>query len=161
MHALSLGAMLYHVELFQSSVALTGTAANPILRYQYRKSVSNVQTLHKICGLAYAENKDLCKPPCHKQKQLICSAIQMEQLSRQSKADSAFVHNPGGPNSPVREHRLDPQLNSWQRQPFLPYLLCSRAERVLQKYLGNFLGSTASPEQSGSNAWQCGLANRQ
>lgn len=56
-------------------MVLMGTAANPILRYQYQKSVSNVQILHKTCKLAYAENKDLCKPPYHKQKQLICSAI--------------------------------------------------------------------------------------
>lgn len=33
-----------------------GTAANPILRYQYQKSMTNVQIIPKTCELACAEN---------------------------------------------------------------------------------------------------------
>lgn len=75
MHALSLGAMLCHVELFYCSMLLMGTAANSILRYQHRRRVTNMQFIHKTCELACAENEDLHKPSCLKQGKLFCSAI--------------------------------------------------------------------------------------
>lgn len=95
-----------------------GTAANPILRYQYRKSMTNGQIILKTCELAYAESEDLHKPP------------------RQRKAElSAFVHSPGGPNSPMGKHSLGSELKSCHA--------CQRgrADRVLQKHQGNFLGT--------------------
>lgn len=88
MHALSLGAMLCHVEIFYCSMLLMGTAANPILRYQHQRRVTNMQFIHKTCELACAENEIFTSPPASNRGS--CSALPYLGAAEQARHSGAL-----------------------------------------------------------------------